>query len=160
MAESLSGAFEREHHAIDVAVEQAVAGLTAGEVLAEPLESGLADLRRHIYLEEEHLFPPLREAGLMAPIFVMLREHGELWRSTDRVAVLLAEAAPASAILQACQELVGQLGQHNAKEEPIIYPQADQVLTAAAQADLLAQLETASLPTGWVCQQAAPASGR
>jgi len=27
------------------------------------------------------LFPPLRDAGMVAPVFVMLREHGQMWRA-------------------------------------------------------------------------------
>lgn len=47
-------------------------------------------LRRYIYLEEAFVFPPIRKAGMIMPIFVMTREHGELWRTTDFLADLLA----------------------------------------------------------------------
>ena len=54
-------------------------------------------LRRHIYLEEEFLFPPLRAAGMMAPLFVMVRQHGELWDAMRALDALLAVDADADA---------------------------------------------------------------
>jgi iron-sulfur cluster repair protein YtfE (RIC family) len=111
----------------------------------------VAALRRHIYLEEEFLFPPLRQAGLMAPIFVMLREHGELWRSMDQLdAALAAEES----VGDLCRELLRQLDAHNSKEEPIIYPQADAGLSPHAAEQLMDFLTAAHTPDGWVCQGA------
>ena len=48
-----------------------------------PVVRAMESLRRHIFLEEQLLFPPLREAGMIAPVLVMLREHGEIWQSLD-----------------------------------------------------------------------------
>ena len=89
-ANTLGGALEREHRQIDGGIEAYLAGLD-GTADPEPLRAALDGLRRHIYLEEEFLFPPLRSAGLMGPIFVMLREHGQLWTSMDSVDQLLVD---------------------------------------------------------------------
>ena len=50
-------------------------------------------LRRHIYLEEAFLVPPLRAAGAAMPVPVMLREHGELWRTVDSLSALIGQEA-------------------------------------------------------------------
>lgn len=148
--ESLAAALEREHREIDAGIEAFLSG--TGEYRTDSLVRAMDGLRRHIYLEEEFLFPPLRAGGLMAPVFVMLREHGELWRTLDTLANDLdrdAHAAP-----ETCDELLAQLERHNSKEEPIIYPQADSVLSAEAGDELKAFLSSGQTPAGWVCATA------
>ncbi len=77
---SLSDALTREHRDIDTGIRAFVVDLERGVVSPEPLLSAFEALRRHIYLEEAFLFPPIRQAGVLMPILVMLREHGTLWR--------------------------------------------------------------------------------
>lgn len=96
-------------------------------ILAEPLRIAFTALRRHIYLEEQFLFPPIRAEGLTMPILVMLREHGTLWQQME-------------------------LDQHNSKEEPIVYPHAETALAPKAAADLETFLRSGSMPEGWVCE--------
>lgn len=151
---TLGGALEREHREIDGGIEAFTAGLSGGGTDTEPLVHAMAGLRRHIYLEEEFLFPPLKAAGMTMPIFVMLREHGELWASMDALDALLADGADSEAMLDACRELLAQLERHNSKEEPIIYTQADSVLAAGAGAELAAFLDAGRMPQGWVCERA------
>ncbi len=151
VAPTLGQALEIEHREIDGGIEQFVAALDAGGTPPDPapLTAALSGLRRHIYLEEEFLFPPLKAAGLMGPIFVMLREHGMLWRQMDTVESLLPSADTA-AVRQACLELLSLLDDHNSKEEPIIYTQADGILGAEAGGELLDFLESGTTPDGWV----------
>lgn len=152
---TLGQALEIEHREIDGGIEQFVAVLDAGgtPVDTAPLTAALSGLRRHIYLEEEFLFPPLKAAGLMGPIFVMLREHGMIWRQMDTVESLIP-AAGTAAVRQACLDLLSLLDDHNAKEEPIIYTQADEILGAEAGSGLLAFLENGTTPDGWVASAA------
>ena len=149
--DTLAAALEREHREIDAGVEAYLADADADTTA---LGGALRALRRHIFLEEEFLFPPLREAGLVAPIFVMLREHGEIWDTLDAVEAQLAGGDPADA----CRGLLEQLDRHNSKEEPIVYPQADTELSASASAGLRAFLECGSMPDGWVCARAGAAT--
>lgn len=151
--DTLGAALEREHREIDAGI----AAFTTGEATPGAVESltrAMDGLRRHIYLEEEFLFPPLRAAGMMAPVFVMLREHGELWATLDAIEAERRDGAASTSLLGRCGELTGQLESHNAKEEPILYAQADGVLTASASADLQAFMDTGQLPEGWVCTKA------
>ena len=151
---TLATALEREHRQIDAGIEEFTSRLAGGETTAEPLLAALRALRRHIYLEEAILFPPLRDAGMVGPIFVMLREHGEMWQTMDALDAALAENSAGTSVLPLCARLVPQLETHNTKEEPILYTQADSVLSDAASASLQDFLETGAMPEGWVCERA------
>ena len=152
---TLGAALEREHREIDAGI----AAFTSGQPeKANPIESltrAIAGLRRHLYLEEEFLFPPMRPT-LAIPMIVMLREHGELWRTLDTLEARLGEGGPDASVQEVCSELVTRLDKHNSKEEPIFYTQADTTLTASANVQLKAFLESGQMPAGWVCQGARP----
>jgi regulator of cell morphogenesis and NO signaling len=157
-AHGLAAALTKEHREIDSGIEEFLAGANAGEVRDEPLRTALAALRRHIYLEETFLFPPLRAAGLLMPIMVMLREHGALWIAMDELETALPDAADGSAasaaLLDQCRALLTLLDQHNTKEEPVIYPRADLDLDEAVHDDLADFLYAGRMPDGWVCETA------
>jgi iron-sulfur cluster repair protein YtfE (RIC family) len=152
-AQTLAAALEREHREIDRAIE----AFLAEPADVAPLTQAMAALRRHIFLEEEFLFPPLREAGFLAPVFVMLREHGELWRTMESIEQAPAAGAAAD-IPGDCRMLLAQLDRHNSKEEPILYPHADDVLGAPASAGLRAFLDAGRMPEGWTCKTAQAAA--
>ena len=143
--ESLATALEREHHQIDAGL----AAFTAAPGDRQPLTGAIGALRRHIYLEEEFLFPLLHQAepGLAAPIFVMLREHAQIWGTLDS----LEHELDAGTGLALCKRLTVLLLHHNLKEEKTLYPRADDVLPPAAAGRLRAFLGTGELPDGWVC---------
>ena len=146
----LATALEQEHHRIDDGIE---AFLDTGD--RSRLREATEALRRHIYLEEVLVFPPLRDAGMMAPVFVMLREHGEMWRVLDRM-----DATDAvDELRSASDELVPMLQAHNGKEEPILYPQVDAVLDDELAATLREFLASGSMPHGWVCERVAGGPG-
>jgi Hemerythrin HHE cation binding domain len=144
---SLAEALEREHHRID----EGIAAFAAAPGDRQPLARAMSALRRHIYLEEEFLFPLLCEAepGLAAPVFVMLREHAQIWAALGSLDRELDTGADSGLAL--CKQLTIRLLHHNLKEEKILYPRADAVLPAAAAGRLRAFLGSADLPDGWVC---------
>ena len=154
---TISAALEREHREIDGGIEEYSAGLSHGVTDPAPLLRAMRGLRRHIYLEEEFLFPPLKPT-LMMPIFVMLREHGELWEAMDALEALVATDIDADTVENACREILAKLDSHNEKEEPIIYPQADAALDAKASAKLHEFLGSGVMPEGWRCEKAASVS--
>jgi regulator of cell morphogenesis and NO signaling len=155
--ESLAAALEREHQEIDAGI----AAFTASPGGPQPLARAILALRRHIYLEEEFLFPLLGEAdpALRAPVFVMLREHGQLWAALDAL-----EREPGGSTGHAlCRQLASQLLHHNLKEERVLYPRADDALPPAAAGRLRAFLASGELLEGWVCVTARsvpPSAGR
>ena len=146
-ADTLEKALEHEHHEIDSGI---------GVFLADPQETAalgqaLAALRRHIYLEEQFLFPPLYEAGEVPSIVLMVREHGAIWRTMDAIDASL-DAGTTTHTTELCRELLGQLERHNAIEESVIYPEADSVLTSHAAERLRSFLDGGHTPDGWACR--------
>lgn len=145
---------EQEHHEIDEGIERFAADPSSAEA-RQALTGAIAALRRHIYLEEELMFPALQGggvAGLVAPIFVMLREHAQLWHTMDELALVAGagmEDAP-----KICNELLVQLQHHNMKEERILYPEADRTLPLAVAGQLAEFLASGEMPAGWVCVKA------
>lgn len=160
---SLPGALIREHRNIDTGIETFIATLDHGTVVCEPLLSAFEALRRHIYLEETFLFPPIRQAGVLMPLLVMVREHGNLWQLMNTITALLEDHDSARSVdgqaadddvASTCRILLAQLEQHNSKEEPIIYPHADKDLSAEATTTLAEFIRTGSTPQGWICEAA------
>lgn len=154
---ALGAALEREHREIDAGIDAFRASSADGESVTGPdgavasLRRAIDALRRHIYLEEEFLFPAM-QAGFAIPIGVMLREHGEIWRTLDALEARLDERANQSGVLGVCEELAEQLVRHNSKEEPIFYTQADRSLTGEESAQLENFLRAGQMPAGWICQ--------
>lgn len=154
MSESVHEALEREHHEIDAAIDAFMANIDDTAAAGPPLRAAIAALRRHIYIEEAMLFPPLRPDAMM-PVIVMCREHGDIWRTMDRIEALLDAGADPQELDGQCVQLLALLAEHNAKEEPIIYPMADSALSVAECDDITRFIATGSTPDGWVCEQAA-----
>lgn len=151
--ESLALALQREHQEIDAGID----AYTAADHGPEALSRAIGALRRHIYLEEEFLFPLLRQAepGLTAPILVMLREHAEIWPLLNELDRGAADGpgpdGPGPGLVR---QLTTRLLHHNLKEERVLYPRADAVLSASDADRLRAFLASGALPAGWVCLRA------
>lgn len=143
-----------EHREIDKAIEAFVADVEAGTISTDGIRAALDVLRRHIWLEEEILFPPIRDKGLAMPIHVMLMEHGELWGLMETLQ-RQADDEDDDGILGACSQLLTLLDRHNMKEEPVIYGRIPQDLSDE-QLDALAEGLTPEsvMPTGWTCARA------
>lgn len=146
---------ETEHDSIDERLAEFVAGLDEGEVRAEAFHASARELRHHIHVEEAHLFPPLRAVGLIPPVLVMLREHGEIWDVLDAVDRLLADDEPdASSVRRECGRLTAMLEAHNMKEEQILYPAADESLATDDLEQVSISLVDGDLPDGWRAEMA------
>lgn len=150
---TLATAMEREHHEIDRGIEGFSSESAGDQKRTQSLQRAIDALRRHIYLEEIFLFPPMKK-DLAIQTTVMLREHGEIWRKLDEIEAGLGEKRSEAALQEACRELLVQLERHNSKEEPIFYAQADDSLSEAESAVLKDLIETGEMPEGWLCRQA------
>lgn len=139
---------------IDRRLTSFAAGPAADAPPTTTLAGALEDLRRHIYFEEELLFPALHEAGLVPPLVVMRQEHGDIWATVDALMAELESGAERSRLRDLVGRLMAQLHEHNEKEEAIIYPAADQMLAAATQEELNARLAEVQLPDAWMCEAA------
>ncbi|MCD6639948.1 MAG: hemerythrin domain-containing protein [Nocardioides sp.] len=158
--QTIGQVLEDDHHRIDRHFAAFAASLAGdGAVAEDELAAGITALKHHIWVEEELHFPPLRAAGLMGPIMVMLKEHGELWDLLDRLEAQVAEAAAVAEISATWQVAAALLEAHNAKEEQILYPSGDQVLDTDTAADIQDCLVNETTPEGWVAQMAGRTAG-
>lgn len=148
LTEPLSATFEREHREID----HALLAVNDHVIDLHRLVDAVHTLRRHIYAEEEFMFPALREAGLTGPVLVMLREHAEMWQLLDDIDAQIAAEGAAHQLCDAAARLLGMLQRHNPKEETILYPQVDAVIDAEPASMLRQILVGGDLPEGWRCQ--------
>jgi hemerythrin-like domain-containing protein len=148
---TLRAVLEGEHHDIDDGLADLLTARGGVTHATGRARVAIAALRRHIYLEEELLFPPLRAAGMLAPVLVMLSEHRELWRTMDELEQRLDGGDPPVDLVDLTNTLLAQLDRHNTKEEPILYGQIDGVLSEDVQEDVFAFLVDGRLPDGWRC---------
>lgn len=152
--ETLAAALEREHREIDEGIAAFMSGDQAGN--EKPLFRAIHALRRHIYLEEEFVFPLMRksEPALSAPVFVMLREHGQMWQVLDSLEQEPNVTGSGGDGLTLCRRLTVLLLHHNPKEEKILYPRADGLLPEPAATRLREFIASGQLPLGWTCAKA------
>jgi hemerythrin-like domain-containing protein len=131
-----------DHHRLDVALEAAAARVEAGDMpgarraFAE-YDRGLA---RHIRLEEELLFPLFEaKSGMVGPTAVMRDEHRSIRTALAMMRSGL-EGDDARAFQGGRRFLETVLPEHDAKEEHILYPTTDRLLSEAERARLTASL--------------------
>lgn len=143
---------EHDHHRIDDGFARFVESLS-GEVDRASFDDAARALRHHIYVEETLHFPVLRAAGLLAPVLVMLREHGEIWDLLDAIRDAL-DAGDIDSVRGVWPQLAAVLEQHNMKEERILYPAGDKTLSPADAELIVTALDEGETPSGWVCEMA------
>ncbi|MBM4344993.1 MAG: hemerythrin domain-containing protein [Deltaproteobacteria bacterium] len=127
--DSASHFLTADHRACDarwLAVEGAAhAGNAAAATGAWTLFAGA--MERHFAFEEEVLFPALDHATGMhgaGPTAVMRHEHAQMRRLLATMAAAVAQGAW-DTLMDQGDTLLLLIGQHNLKEEHILYPLAD-----------------------------------
>lgn len=150
---SVGQLLERDHHRIDEGFAHFSASLPGPAIDREAFDDAALALRHHIYLEEVHHFPVIRAAGLMGPVLVMLREHGEIWDLLDAITEAL-DRDDVAAARSLWPQLADVLDQHNMKEERIVYPAGDEQLPPEAAAAITTALGTGRTPPGWTFEMA------
>ncbi len=108
-----------------------------------------AGLRRHIRFEEEALFPPFEERSGMrdaGPTAVMRSEHREFEAILDKLAAVTA-GQDCAAIIQALEGRRAHpsalFESHDSKEENILYPMADQILSEEERRRIISRMPAA-----------------
>lgn len=152
--QSVGAVLEEDHRRIDEHFEVFERSLAVGKPDAAAFTAGSIGLRHHIYVEEQLHFPVVRAAGLLGPVLVMLREHGEIWDLLDALEAGVGEGAPTADLVDAWRRLQELLLAHNLKEERILYPAGDQALSDDVAEQVLASLASEVTPDGWVCEMA------
>ncbi|HUH31444.1 MAG TPA: hemerythrin domain-containing protein [Rhodanobacter sp.] len=135
-------------------IDQGVAGAADGTGQPQALVAALKLLREHLYVEEAALFPLLAKAGLAMPVFVMQREHGQMWPLIRSLETACAAGASTDDLRAGAAQLQQQLKIHNPKEEQIVYAAADRYEPAHPDAPLAQAMAAARMPEGWVCAMA------
>ncbi len=92
------------------------------------------ELARHFRMEEEQLFPALVSAGGPGgPVQVMHMEHAQMNTLVEQMASTVA-CHDAQGYGGLSETLLIVMQQHNLKEEQILYPIADNILSAQREA--------------------------
>lgn len=111
----------------------------AGEIWAD-FSSGL---RRHIRFEEGILFPAFDERtgmpGGVGPTAVMREEHRQIEALLDQLAAAIAAPGASAEALRA--DLREVLEGHNEKEEMVLYPGIDNLLSPEECDELVARIQ-------------------
>ena len=155
---TLTDELKHEHQIILLvlgAVEHEMRQIQAGEPVPVGRVGQMIDFaqnfadRCHHAKEEDLLFVRMQERGMPVhggPISVMLQEHDEGRRLVRAAAEALARASAGdtsarTALATNLLAFVRLLRAHIDKEDNVLYPMADQILTAADQVDLAAAFE-------------------
>lgn len=114
------------------------------------------DIRRHMSLEEDALFPVLerRIGSGGGPIAVMLGEHQDLWAKVAQLQQMVAALNTDGGVQQqqrasrVADYIVQLLEAHIHKENMILFPMAQQALTPEEMAEVCRKWEAISLGRG------------
>lgn len=140
-----------QHHIIDAGIE----GLVDGSGSRQELADAIYLLRRHIYVEEEYLFPALaKKARFSMALAQMKYEHGDMWPHLEKAVALLQDNAPLDDLFEPAKELMELLQVHNLKEEEALYSTADLYVEDDNNPPLADLFESNDIPDGWQCLRA------
>jgi regulator of cell morphogenesis and NO signaling len=141
---SVAELLEEEHHRLTALCEQAFEADTQGRH-CEALECFSAfrrGLLRHIRVEEDLLFPVFEiRAGLPAagPTATMRAEHRDIRLLLADLALALDQGRATAGALKRALDCL--LSDHNRKEEAVLYPVLDRLLTPNESDTLAARFE-------------------
>lgn len=127
--------FRDDHRSCDASWAGVETAIEAGDAAqAQKAWSSFHEaMERHLHMEEDHLFPAFEEATGMrggGPTFVMREEHRQMRALMAQMSSLM-EAGELQETLDQGDTLLMLIQQHNAKEEGMLYPMAEQHLGAA-----------------------------
>lgn len=143
MSEEASVTLTRQHRRMDAALD----ALIRGQAGKPSLQDASGWLRLHVWIEEELLFDPIATPALAMPLYIMRYEHAQMWRLLDELATLEF----ADELRARCGSLRKLMGEHDRKEEDLIYAAVDRLVSANADEALLDDIQNARLPAGWIC---------
>ncbi len=140
---TITDVFEEDHDRLD-ALFQSFQTLKRHDVVKaqEAFKEFKFGLQRHIVWEEELLFPLWEEKTGMSeggPTFVMRAEHRQIGDQLEAIHQKIAEQNPESDQEEA--SLLKFLGAHNLKEERVLYPSIDQLITPEECQDIFHKMK-------------------
>lgn len=152
-AASLHTALEEDFPDIERAIGDFLLQRGGLRAASADLSRAMAKLRRHIYVEEEFLFPLLQGAEMAGPLYALSGEHQDLWLTMDRMDEQLRDDSSQQSRQQACRILSAEVDRHVTKEDPIVFGRAEEILTFQEQATLRDFVENVPLPPEWRCRE-------
>ncbi|TAN60013.1 DUF2249 domain-containing protein [bacterium] len=133
--------FETDHRRLDAifARFKAFANEQKWNAAAGAFSEFSLGLKRHIKAEEEILFPAFEQkTGMIdsGPTFVMKMEHKDIKELLDKI-LSAARSSDEATATSASNGLLNLLGDHNMKEEHILYPESDSFLDDSERAQVI-----------------------
>lgn len=141
--DTITDFFQADHRRLDAIYERFQQAKEAGDDALVHFEGFADGLSRHIAWEEEHLFPLFEERtgmGVGGPTEVMRHEHRQIEGLLEALRDDLKGDGPETPGENEAL-LLEMLAQHNAKEEQVLYPSIDNLLSEDECAKLIARLK-------------------
>ncbi len=138
-----------DHRELDVKLEKLLDIISKGEIDPVLFAQISKSLKRHIYIEEEEIFPSISERSneLRQRIAGLEMEHASIWMLLDRVeneiSVRNVEKSP-----KYIEEISSILVSHNEQEEDKVYP-----IISQNEKNSQKKITEYEVPEGWVCHR-------
>lgn len=143
--------FQHAHHRVEGWLLDFQESLGQGRLEPELFARALGELRAHMFVEEELVFPLVRER-LAGPVADLHEEHGHLWDLVDEIRLLVHRGGGPAPIGLCTARLLSLLAAHSAAEDFGVYSDLLVVLGRHRAGTLLAEAERAEAPAGWLCR--------
>jgi hemerythrin-like domain-containing protein len=142
-SDTIAAYFTAEHHRLNALLDEVADGVADGRFAAArgAWETFHAGLVRHLRIEEELVFPVFEVRSGMSdgPTVALRIEHGQIRRIVALLGAAL-EREDAPAFRDALGFLDAFVMDHESKEEHVLFPTTDQLLTPAESARFLDRL--------------------
>jgi uncharacterized protein (DUF2249 family) len=145
MERGINEALSWDHDRLDTLEQAAFRKRAAGDLAGAGrlYREFAAGLRRHIGFEEGILFPAFEERSgfppTAGPTAVMRAEHREIEDLLGRIEAGITDAA--APVDEPRRRMHAVLGEHNVKEEQVLYPGSDEMLGAEEADRLVARIQ-------------------
>lgn len=143
--------FEQDHQRLDSAIKGFRHSLEQGVPDRDYFNQLLQGLHRHIFWEEDLLFPLVKPSGAIETIEEFCTDHALIWKNLAELEVGLAQGVPCGQLEMTLNEMSEMLEAHNIDEERTIYAQADQLCDNHAATEFLDRVRVMDTPRDWRC---------
>ncbi|MBI2911213.1 MAG: hemerythrin domain-containing protein [Chloroflexi bacterium] len=142
--------FQHAHHRVEGHLMDFQESLEQGLPDQQLFGLAVAELRQHMFAEEELLFPQIRHR-LAGSIASLEEEHGHVWDLAGEVGALLGQGGDPAQVRPATARLMSLLAAHCAEEDLGIYSELEAILGPDRAWALMLEAEKATPPEAWAC---------
>ncbi|GEM_PF-7031029 len=147
----ISQFFEQDHQRVESVINGFRHSLEVGVPDKAFFDQLIQGLHRHIYWEEDLLFPLVKPLADGEVIDEFCTDHALIWKNLGELEAGLSQGTPGGKLELTLNEMVEVLEAHNIDEERTIYAQADQLCDGLAADEFLGKVQGADAPSGWHC---------